>query len=469
MILDAFINHPVVLSCCLWAVIGIVRAVRQAYRDWHVPGPWHARWTDAVVTLRELTDARSRWIHGLHARYGPVVLVAPGEVHVADVAIARSLYADRTVGKAGSYEEYNYAGEDNLFSTLDDASHARRRRRIGNFYARSRLPSIEDRIDAAVEGMIGEVEVFQAVAGLTLDVIAAVVLGRASPIDRHAIRQSIEDRRDRDWARLLRRRGHGLIARVVATLSSSGASGPDPIADLVQSVDKDTGGLYAILSKSAEPPAALSEVRDHLIAGSDTTTTVLVFLLHHLAGHASLQTELHASLSRHEDRLEADPVLDAVLKEALRLWAPIPMTLPRQLDDDRLVGGYSLKKGTKVGCQAYTLHRLPHLFPDSETFDHRRWLPTDDDDDDKEETRRLREAALWAFSSGTRVCIGKALAMLEMKLLVGRLLLARRLSPGTGMRRELEMVEHVETFVAGPGHQADIFIRFESRLYDVVA
>ncbi|KAK1139423.1 hypothetical protein N8T08_000786 [Aspergillus melleus] len=116
-----------------------------------------------------------------------------------------------------------------------------------------------------------------------------------------------------------------------------------------------------------------------MAAGIDTTGDSLCFLMHEL----SLPRSQHVQQQLREEflqnplgKIEKLPYLDAVVKEGLRLFAPIPMSLPRYVPENgRTTGGYSLPAGSIVSCQAYSLHRLNHdVYPCSERLLPERWL-----------------------------------------------------------------------------------------------
>jgi len=67
--------------------------------------------------------------------------------------------------------------------------------------------------------------------------------------------------------------------------------------------------------------------------------------------------------------------------------------------------------GTKVHCQAYSLHRSS-IFEDAEQFRPERWL------DCTPEKRKEMDRWFWAFGSGTRKCIGEHLAMSNLRVAV---------------------------------------------------
>jgi cytochrome P450 len=156
-----------------------------------------------------------------------------------------------------------------------------------------------------------------------------------------------------------------------------------------------------------------AECADHLDAGLKTTSDTLMFALWALSlpGHRHYQQRLIAEvkdmgsiLAGNGSILPADicdrlPFLDAVIKETLRLYAPIPASQPRTSNRDTTIDGYHIPAETIVSCQAFSLHRNPEVFPDPSTFKPDRWLAGDT------ETTEMKRW-WWPFSSGARMCLG---------------------------------------------------------------
>ncbi|KAL2833022.1 cytochrome P450 [Aspergillus cavernicola] len=168
-----------------------------------------------------------------------------------------------------------------------------------------------------------------------------------------------------------------------------------------------------------------SEAADHLLAGIDTTSDTLMFTIWALSRQENrkyqqkLIEEVHGIPDSDcndfgnptvevADKL---PYLDAVIKETLRLYAPLPASEPRSLPVDTTIDGYVIPAGTVVGMSPYTLHRNSEVFPEPLKFKPERWLG---ECGDCTEMKKW----FWAFSSGGRMCIGLHLAMAEMTTLL---------------------------------------------------
>ncbi|MDT5059253.1 MAG: hypothetical protein QOF66_7619, partial [Mycobacterium sp.] len=159
------------------------------------------------------------------------------------------------------------------------------------------------------------------------------------------------------------------------------------------------------------------EIRDELIvfmlAGHDTTSTMLSYAFWALGHHLDVQDKVRAEVADIGDRelTPADlPRLGytvQVLQEALRLCPPAP-ALGRTAMRDIDVDGYRVRAGTLVVAGIYAVHRDPALWDNPLVFDPDRFSPQNCAGRDR-----------WQylpFGGGPRSCIGDHFAMLEAAL-----------------------------------------------------
>lgn len=166
-----------------------------------------------------------------------------------------------------------------------------------------------------------------------------------------------------------------------------------------------------------------------VIAGSDTTATTLTGLWYYLLGDPErferLRNEVDTYFPPGEEPLDFTrmvnmPYLNACINETLRL---LPPTLQGSLrctppgSGGKLMGPYFIPEGTQVFNHLFTLHRNPlHFSPYPDSFLPERWLP-------EPERRKffansnyiLDLTAFNPFSYGPANCVGKNLALLELR------------------------------------------------------
>ncbi|KAG5650363.1 hypothetical protein H0H81_012489 [Sphagnurus paluster] len=193
----------------------------------------------------------------------------------------------------------------------------------------------------------------------------------------------------------------------------------------------DEGGI------DAEPPAMNQVASDAsliIIAGSDTVSPSLSSLFYYLISnplaYARLQTEIDESKLSAEDvqGLSKLKYLNAVINETMRLIPPLldgSMRSPLIGSGGHMLGEHHIPEGTTTNLHMFTLHRDHRNFsPSPDKFLPERWLPADDQVALEPDIFKNRKsiihniAAFIPFSYGPADCIGKQMAMREMRWVV---------------------------------------------------
>jgi cytochrome P450 family 3 subfamily A len=164
-----------------------------------------------------------------------------------------------------------------------------------------------------------------------------------------------------------------------------------------------------------------------LLAGYETTASLLTFASHTLATHSEIQTTLREEISAAKDKnngvLDYETLmnltyLDAFINETLRMYPPVTRT-DRQCSEDITLDydgkKIHMKKGDGVILPIYALQHMQEYYPDPETFKPERFLPKNKD--------QLVPYTFLAFVAGPRNCIGMRFALLEAKLALSNLIL----------------------------------------------
>ncbi|GAA4134207.1 cytochrome P450 [Actinomadura keratinilytica] len=158
-----------------------------------------------------------------------------------------------------------------------------------------------------------------------------------------------------------------------------------------------------------------------LMAAHDTTTITLTTMAYHMAKYPEWQDR-----AREQSRALGKPVLgfadldamttvDMVMKESLRMVAPVP-ALPRRAVKDTSVLGHHIPAGSLVVVPLLTNHHMAEWWPEPEKFDPERFSP------ERREDRVHRFA--WApFGGGAHKCIGLHFAGMQVKSIMHQLLL----------------------------------------------
>ena len=186
------------------------------------------------------------------------------------------------------------------------------------------------------------------------------------------------------------------------------SSQPSIVKSYLQVPESDT--------KRMLPDEIWRECFNSVFAGPGSTAAALTTILYELGsqhGH-EWQDRIRTDLGK----LSADaipsssPVLKAVIKETLRLYAPFSTAFPRSITTgaETAIPGTSapLPAGTMVSSNTYVLGHSKEVWGDDvEVWKPQRWL------EDEREVKKLDEKFV-AFSKGPRGCIGKEIAMIML-------------------------------------------------------
>lgn len=190
--------------------------------------------------------------------------------------------------------------------------------------------------------------------------------------------------------------------------------GPDFVSMLLDARDR----------RSGEPMAdrqLLDEIITLIVAGHETTASVLNWTWYLLSQHPEVEHRVHAevdTLNAAEpgiDDMAQLPYTRQVLAETMRLYPPVWLFTRRSIDAD-IVCDYAIPAQSDVLISPYFIHRHPQFWSDPERFDPMRFDPA---------SNEINRYAYLPFGLGPRACIGEQFALFEMQMHV--LMLARQL------------------------------------------
>ncbi|MBW4693018.1 MAG: cytochrome P450 [Lyngbya sp. HA4199-MV5] len=170
----------------------------------------------------------------------------------------------------------------------------------------------------------------------------------------------------------------------------------------------------------AGQPMSDQELRDELMtllfAGHETTATAMswaLYWVHHLPTVREKLLQELATLGENPDPMDIFrlPYLTAVCNETLRIYPVAMLVFPRIVQTPVTLLGHHLAPRTNVvGC-IYLVHQREDLYPNPKQFRPERFLE-----------RQFTPYEFMPFGGGARRCIGEALAMFEMKLVLATIL-----------------------------------------------
>jgi cytochrome P450 len=200
-----------------------------------------------------------------------------------------------------------------------------------------------------------------------------------------------------------------------------------------QSVEEHNDVLSMLIEAQAADTTGLltnqqirNEVMNLFAAGYEVTAHTLAFTLYLISQHPDVEARLLEEIDRVIGQraitipdLEQMPYLEMVLKESMRLL-PVTTLLSRQAVESVVLNGYTLPKNSLVLIAPWTLHRCPEYFPNPLGFDPERFHP--------ERKDKIPKFAYLPFSAGSRICIGNAFAMMQMRINLATILQDYRLT-----------------------------------------
>ncbi|KAB8298587.1 hypothetical protein EYC80_000766 [Monilinia laxa] len=192
------------------------------------------------------------------------------------------------------------------------------------------------------------------------------------------------------------------------------------VDNLVESTPKESQNYPGrLLNMGFSRSEVKSACKDLMFAGTDSTGMNLATILRYLVlcpeKYDILRTEIMDNMnSPDKQEIQGLPYLSAVVKEGLRISMANPTRLPHVVPTT----GWTFKStyfpvGSIVGCSAYELHFNSEVFPNPHDFQPERWL----------EGNVTPEAnKYWfAFGAGSRACIARNLATVELFMAVEKL------------------------------------------------
>ncbi|XP_049630547.1 cytochrome P450 2J2-like isoform X2 [Suncus etruscus] len=152
---------------------------------------------------------------------------------------------------------------------------------------------------------------------------------------------------------------------------------------------------------------------DLFLAGTETTSTTLLWALLYMALYSDIQEKVHAEIDRVIGQMqqptmalrESMPYTLAVVHEVLRKGNIVPLNAPREVTADTTLAGYNMPKGTFVLTNLTALHFDPAEWATPEKFNPKHFL---------ENGQFKKREDFLPFSIGKRACPGELLARTEL-------------------------------------------------------
>ncbi|TFK89227.1 high nitrogen upregulated cytochrome P450 monooxygenase 2 [Polyporus arcularius HHB13444] len=459
--------HLFAKSLAIHVVALLSSIVVYRLSPWHplarFPGPPLRKVSELVGAYYAAIGKKATAISELHKQYGSVVRTGPNSLSIIDPSAMSQLWSvprgPWNIGPKMSYKNLTMMG------IQDPEEHAQRRRPWGRGLGQAAIKEYEHPLMARVELLVrrleeqkGELNLTKWMGMFSVDFMCDMAFGGGT--------EMLRDGEHTNAFRMLQRGmsiasvftqvpwlgvyvGHipgagaplRALHKVARTFAAKRLERGSSARDLFHYLNNED------LADAAPPP------REHLIgdailaivAGSDTTANTLVNIFYCLlvnrSAYATLQAEIdkfypsgdNPCNTRHYQDMH---YLQAVINEALRLYNPTNLGGQRQVPPNgppAVAGSLVLPPGTIFFMPPFVVNRDPRYFSLPSAFWPERWLIASGrirfDSKEARVPAPLKQdefvhndAAFVSFGSGPINCVGKALATVEMRMVVCALL-----------------------------------------------
>ena len=269
------------------------------------------------------------------------------------------------------------------------------------------------------------VNLSDAMAELTFDVLAKALLGDPKGLDRDKLKTATRavvtgagTLRPDDLLPLPRWVPRPMTPKGSAALKRLKRAADALIAERKRTPADDLVGLL-INADNLSPREQRDNLIGFFIAGHETTALTLTWALFLIGRHRPTLERIRAEVRAVAgdgavtyDMLKDLPFTHAVIDETMRLYPPAPL-LNREPQEPVEVLGRTLEPGEAVVLNNYVMHRTERLWADPLLFDPDRFL--------RDPSLKAKGAPFMPFGAGPRICVGAAFATMEAVMVLGTL------------------------------------------------
>lgn len=240
---------------------------------------------------------------------------------------------------------------------------------------------------------------------------------------------------------------------------------------LERPIDKESDSytfIYELAKATRDPVVIRDQALNILIAGRDTTASLLSYSIWHLAHHPEVYKKLREEIVETFgttgtegvtfEKLKSCTYLKNVINEVLRVNPSVPRNIRTAEVDTQLPKGGGpdgqepvfIPKGTNILYAVHELHRQPSIWgDDAEDFRPDRW-----------ETHHPKGWDYLPFNGGPRICLGQQFALTEASFVLTRI--AQKYDrielqdPSAGLVNDVNLTTRVFGGVWVKVHQASI-------------
>ncbi|KAH9908627.1 cytochrome P450 [Xylariomycetidae sp. FL2044] len=436
------------------------------------PGPFIAKFTNGYGAFHAMRRSLHIVTWREHLRYGPVIRQGPNKLVFNTASALNQIYHNERITKPITYlSNQSSPGAFNTWNSLNRDLHRQKRKLVGQAVnersMRAFEPTMREQVDVLIQTIARSqghpMDMKRPCNYLGMDVVNKLSFGftlnsqtdekyrfladEMAPGNRrlnvYMQIPTIAKYRLQTAFNLIWYKSREKVWRLLELMIKNRMSQDQHARHDLYSFVADA--LKAEQSKNLRMQDLWMEAILFTVAGGDSTATAIAATFFYIARHRDcyqrVSQEVRSVFEHGGDicgsGLSKCHYLRACIDESLRMSPPIPGTLWRQLAPEEnngaplIVDGHVIPRDTYVGVNTYSIHHHEDYFPDPFTYNPDRWLESKCRDNTPG-SREVIHAASNPFSTGSRGCAGKAMAYLEISLVLAKALWYYDFEPAPG-------------------------------------
>ncbi|KAJ5106818.1 pisatin demethylase [Penicillium angulare] len=462
------------------------------------PGPTLARYTDWWKVYRhwkgDYVDVMLEW----HNKHGPFIRNGPNSISVGGVENAKKVYQTNPVLNKGSLFKtmvlwYKGKSISGLEAILDENEHTAVKRMLLKGFTPNSVATYESKIDQVTlefvnqVGKRGNFDAGEWFVYYFADMMNDIAFSAKPGFMEHGIDVDgslhITKVITKMWARV-----HA-IPTIMSWLSWTmgflvGMNwkivrlGRECLNTRLEKPDSQKIDLLNLYIEAGEqrpdmisPERVLGMTLSTIIGGSDITAFTVTYGLSEIVKNRDILDKIEREMKQASEMQELSypptlkelaklPYLNGIIKESLRLAAPVQFNLDRVTPPDGLeMSGTLVPGGTTVGCIPGVINHDESVFgSDLDIFRPERWAEAS-----QENVSRM-DRGLMTFGMGKHLCIGQHFAIAQMRKIIATLLMHFEVS---ATDPKAKLVWFSRTFLRHPGEPFYLTVKPRESVLDV--
>ncbi|KAH0666018.1 hypothetical protein KY285_027224 [Solanum tuberosum] len=208
------------------------------------------------------------------------------------------------------------------------------------------------------------------------------------------------------------------IKNKAAGKKGNGEFGDEDLVDVFLRVKENSQLQFPIANENIK-----AVIFDIFLAGTETSFTVIIWAFTEMMKNPHIMAKVQSEVRRvfkgkknyDEEDVEKLTYLNLVIKETLRLHAPVPLLAPKECKEETVIDGYTIPLNTRILVNAWAIGRDPESWDDPDNF-----IPERFENSSVDYTGNHFEFI--PFGAGRRICPGIVFGLANVGLPLAQLL-----------------------------------------------